>query len=189
MRGKNMKNNLQICDDCTSLKDEELKKCERCGEKFCPHNSSFVSESTCYHCSEDFKVEITKLNSKTRLYQYSGNYQLYREQKIHELINAPDGVERLTEIIEQLSKDLGMLLNARTDAQIKRQTDRRNAGGDTVRIPGVNGDGTKVLSSTIHSPEAIARKKVAAILKQMTGKEPTPEEITSGLQTLRAFIT
>lgn len=198
-----MKENRLICDDCTSLDEKLLKKCEKCGERFCVHNVSEVSLCYCFHCFSDVELRITDVNREVKRvnpltgkitvasiktatdYHFDGADWLYAVQKIRDFASDPDGDYKFTKMIEYHKAIANLMLSYREDVrQAKR--DKARAEGSIINIPkpASNGSADKVLSSTIHSPEAIARKKVTVLLKQMMGKEPTEEQIQAGMKAL-----
>lgn len=194
-----MSENYLVCEDCNSLDDRLLKKCERCGHKFCPHNTSDANISYCCHCMMDVNLTVTDIHRVVRRinpstgkeiiipikiakdYHLDGSDWLYAAQKIRDFASDPDGDYKFTKMIETYKALYNLMLSYREDTRLAKLDKARQQGLSQVRIPGANGSADKVLSSTIHSPEAAAKKRVVAILKLTLGRDPTDAEIKTGM--------
>lgn len=200
-----MKGKYLVCEDCTSLDEQLLKKCPRCGDRFCPHNSSDLDFNHCYHCFTNFSVTISNICRETRRinpstgkeviihvkmgikYEIEGSDWLYASQKIKDFANDPDGDMKFTKMVETYRNLYDMMLNYREDVRQAKLDKARADKSSPIKLSTTNGT-DKVISSSIHSPEAAARKKVIALLKPLLGREPTDVEIAASIKALGITI-
>lgn len=195
-----MKENYLVCDDCKSLDEKLLKKCDRCNNRFCPHNSSDVSIYHCYSCFQDISLTITNICREVRRinpstgkeviipikmgikYELGGSDWLYAAQKVRDFANDPDGDLKFTKMLETHKALYDLMLSYREDTRLAKLDKARLDKSTAIKLPRVsNGSADKVLSSTIHSPEATAKKRVIAVLKLTLGRDPNDAEIAKGM--------
>jgi hypothetical protein len=131
-------------------------------------------------------VVIISVETGVTDFVFEGNDWLYCVQKIKDFSTDPLGDWKFTKMAEYYKKLGAEMIRYREDVRQAKLDDLRSKGLDVgkVKIPGVNGE-AKILSSTIQSPEAIARKKAVDIAKTM-GQQPTPQ-IIDGIMRAMGF--
>jgi len=140
--------------------------------------------------------EVKRINPKTGQtivnrvpigidYQFDGSDWLFMAQKIKDFAFDLDGDYKFTKMIEYHRAMEKLMFSYREDVR-QAKMDKLRATGGVVRMPGqvVNGSSDKVLSSTISSPEAIARKRIAAVLKVTFGRDATVAEVDAAMKAM-----
>jgi hypothetical protein len=132
------------------------------------------------------QITTVSVDTGVTQFHFEGSDWIYAVQKIKDFSSDPLGDWKFTKMAEYYKKLGDEMIRYREDVKQAKRDKERASGISQIRIPGSNGGVDKVLSTTIHSPEEVARKNVTNILKMMGKSNPTQQEVDIMIQQMRA---